>query len=70
MANMKRLSDDEVKKNVIHAKVSNIELDGIRSILEVSECLNMADLIRTSIFFYGNSIKSIEKSHKIISGGY
>ena len=57
MANVKKLSEDEVKKNLIHAKVNNIELDEIRRILAISECLNMSDLIRTSIFFYGSSIK-------------
>ena len=52
MANVKKLSEDEVKKNLIHAKVSNNELNDIRNILSISDCNSMSDLIRTSIFFY------------------
>lgn len=61
MANVKKLSEDEVKKNLIHAKVNNIELNEIRNILAISECLSMSDLIRTSIFFYGSSLKEGSK---------
>ena len=57
MANVKKLSEDEVKKNQIRAKVNNIELEEINHILAISECVSMSDLIRTSIFFYGSSIK-------------
>ena len=61
MANVRKLSEDEVKKNQIRAKVSNIELDEINRILSISECVSMSDLIRTSIFFYGSSLKEGSK---------
>ena len=61
MANVKKLSEDEVKKNLIMAKVNNIELNEINHILTISECVNMSDLIRTSIFYYGNMIKEGSK---------
>jgi hypothetical protein len=61
MANVKKLSEDEVKKNLIHAKVNNNELNEIRRILAISECVSMSDLIRTSIFFYGSSLKEGSK---------
>lgn len=61
MANVKKLSEDEVKKNLIHAKVSNNELNDIRNILSISDCNSMSDLIRTSIFFYGSSLKEGSK---------
>ena len=55
MAN--KLPKDEVRKNILHAKVSNNELERIRDILSISECNNLSELIRYSIFFYGSSIK-------------
>ena len=61
MANVKKLSEDEVKKNLIHAKVSNNELNDIRNISSISDCNSMSDLIRTSIFFYGSSLKEGSK---------
>ena len=61
MANVKKLSEDEVKKNLIHAKVSNNELNDIRNILSISDCNSISDLIRTSIFFYGSSLKEGSK---------
>ena len=54
---VKKLPEDEVKKNILHAKVSNNELERIRAILSISECNNLSELIRYSIFFYGSSIK-------------
>ena len=57
MANVKKLDEDEVKKNILHVKVSNKQLKEIQDILSISDCISLSDLIRTSIFHYGSYIK-------------
>ena len=57
MVNVKKLDEDEVKKNILNFKVSNKQLEEIQDILSISDCNSLSDLIRTSIFYYGSSIK-------------
>lgn len=57
MVNVKKLDEDEVKKNILNFKVSNKQLEEIQDILSISDCISLSDLIRTSIFYYGSVIK-------------
>lgn len=57
MVNVKKLDEDEVKKNILHVKVSNKQLKEIQDILSISDCISLSELIRTSIFYYGSYIK-------------
>ena len=57
MVKVKKLDEDEVKKNIVHFKVSNKQLKEIQAILSISDCISLSELCRTSIFYYGNAIK-------------
>lgn len=52
-----KLPEGIAKKKVLSFKVNKEEEDEIRSILSISECNSLSELIRYSIFFYGSSIK-------------
>ena len=53
----KKLPEGMAKKKVISFKVNDEEEGKIRSILSISECNNLSELIRYCIFFYGSFIK-------------
>ena len=62
---MKILKDrEDVRKNLLNCKVSNNELKEIHNILAISDCSSLSDLIRTSIFCYGDFLKGGNENGK------
>ena len=48
------LHKDDVRKNILHCKVSNKELSEIKDIMDLRGDGNLSSLIRDAIFFYGD----------------